>query len=92
MRHRTTDEPRSLQTVEGRRSRSGLALVLLVLSYVPIMVGLSRWFPDVARPLGYIWAAATLVAWFRFLPIDWPRRNFNVRPPDPPRPSPTKRP
>jgi len=68
-----------------RRNRARWTVAVLFIAYMPIMFGVSHWVPSWETVVFYVWGLAMLVAWFRSLNVDWPRRNFQVREPDPPR-------
>jgi hypothetical protein len=74
-----------LNHAELRRTRARWTIAVLFIGYVPIMLGISRWIPSWETVVLYLWGLAMVVSWFRSLNIDWPRRNFQVREPDPPR-------
>jgi len=68
-----------------RRTRARWGVAVLAIGYFPLVLSVSRWLPSCETVVWYTWTLAMLVAWFRSFNIDWPRRNFQVREPDPPR-------
>ena len=68
-----------------RRTRAGWIVAALFVTYIPVMLAVTRWVPAWETAVFYVWGLALLIFWFRSLNIDWPRRNFQVREPDPPR-------
>ncbi len=68
-----------------RRTRARWIVAALFLGSIPVMLAVSRWLPSLETFAFFVWSLAVIVFWFRSLNIGWPRRNFQVREPDPPR-------
>ena len=69
----------------ARRRRARWTLLGLFLGFGPTNFATNRWLPVASSAIGYVYMAALLVARGFSLRIDWPRRDFQARTPDPPR-------
>jgi len=69
----------------ARRRRARWTVLALVLGYVPMNLATDRWLPMASGAIWYFYMAALMVAWWFSLRIDWVRRDFQQRAPDPPR-------
>jgi hypothetical protein len=68
----------------ARRQRARWIVLGLVVGYMPTNLAVERWLPRVSSAVWYLYMVALALAWWFSLRIDWPRRNFQVREPDPP--------
>lgn len=69
----------------SRRRRAKWIVGGMALGYIPINLAGDRWWPSASKPVWLLYVGVMMVAWWCSLRIDWVRRDFQVRPPDPPR-------
>ena len=74
----------------ARRRRARWILLGLFLGFGPMNLATDRWLPAASSAVGYVYMAAVMLAWWFSVRIDWPRRDFQAREPEPPRRSDTR--